>query len=236
MRFQDLEAAEDLLEEAADADSGRLTLARVDKDRRESQVASQPLSSFDEMWEWLHGAVGRTKPGVDGVKLRLRLWDGDNRSVRGVTFCVWEERELTPASEGGQPMEDGVGLPVVHGGVGAATSHPIGVGTAEPGPSTAACPSCSVLQASLFAARVEVAQLTHQLRQAERRLWRAEQDGRQVKEAEERARRIEEQNRALTRELKQYERALARVNRENERKSAYIRKAKTVVDYVNNAL
>ena len=53
MRFQDLEAAEDLLEEAADADSGRLTLARVGKDRRESQVASQPLSSFDEMREWI---------------------------------------------------------------------------------------------------------------------------------------------------------------------------------------
>ena len=76
MRYQDLEAAEDLLEEASAADSGRLTLARVGEDRKESQVASQPLSSFAEMREWLHGAVERTRPGEDGVKLRLRWWDG----------------------------------------------------------------------------------------------------------------------------------------------------------------
>jgi len=91
-----------------------------------------------------------------------------------------------------------------------------------------------MLQASLLAARVEVAQLAQQLRQAEDRLWRAEQAARQVHDAEERARRLEEQNRALKREQGQYERALARVNRANERKSEILRTARVVADYVNN--
>jgi len=233
MRYQDLEAVEDLLEEAADADSGRLTLARVGEDRKESQVASQPLSSFAEMREWLHGAVERTRPGEDGVKLRLRWWDGDNRSVRGVTFCVWGEREAITANDGEQPTEHGAGLPVVRGGA-EAVSQSLEGGMAGSSPSVGTCPSCMMLQASLLAARVEVAQLAQQLRQAEDRLWRAEQAARQVHDAEERARRLEEQNRALKREQGQYERALARVNRANERKSEILRTARVVADYVNN--
>jgi len=233
MRYQDLEAAEDLLKEAADVDSGRLTLARVGEDRRESQVASQPLSSFAEMQEWLHGAVARTKPGEDGVKLRLRWWDGDNRSVRGVTFCVWGEREAIPVHGGQQPMEHDAGVPVVRGGA-EAVSQALGGGMTCSAPPVATCPSCMMLQAGLLAARIEVAQLGQQRRRAEDRLWRAEQDAGRVREAEERARRVEEQNRALKRELGQYERALARVNRENERKSEIIRTARVVADYVNN--
>jgi uncharacterized protein YhaN len=76
-----------------------------------------------------------------------------------------------------------------------------------------------MLQAGLLAARVEVAQLIQQLRQAEDRLWR-----------------LQERNGELTRDLRQYKQALALANRENERKSAYLRKAKIVADYVNNTV
>ena len=222
-------------------DSGHLTLARVGEDRRESQVGSQPLSSFAELREWFHCAVGRTRPGEDGVKLRLRLWNEDNRPVRGVTFKAWEEREPAQEDEGAQSPAAGVALPVVHGDAVATTVQSTEGGlvvarSVEPGPSMAPCPSCSVLQASLFAARVEVAQLSHHLRQAEDRLWRAEQDTRQGKGAEERARRVEERNQELARDLSRYKQALAHANRENERKSAYLRKAKIVADYVNNTM
>ena len=234
MRYQDLEAVEDLLEEAADADSGRLTLARVGDDRKESQVASQPLLSFAEMREWLHGAVGRTRPDEDGVKLRLRWWDGQNRSVRGVTFCVWGARDAILVNDEDQPSVENAGLPVVRSGAEAAMPQPDGGGMAGSASLVGTCPSCMILQASMLAARMEVAQLAQQLRQAEDRRWRAEQAARQVHDVEEHARRLEEQNRALKGELGQYERALARVNRENERKSEIIRKARVVADYVNN--
>jgi hypothetical protein len=224
MRYQDLEAAEDLLEQAADADSGHLTLARVGEDRRESQVASQPMSSFAELREWFHGAVGRAQPGEDGIKLRLRMWNGDNRAVRGVTIRAWEDREPIREDEGARSLDTDGTSPIVVGDAVDPTVQSTERGlvmprSVHPGPSMENCPSCMMLQAGLLAARVEVAQLIQQLRQAEDRLWR-----------------LQERNGELTRDLRQYKQALALANRENERKSAYLRKAKIVADYVNNTV
>ncbi len=238
MRYQDLEAAEDLLEQAADAESGHLTLARVGEDRRESQVASQPLSSFAELREWFHGAVRRTKPGEDGAKLRLRLWNETNRPVRGVTFKAWKDREPTADTEGAPASDAELALPVVRSDAAGPPVQSTAVGlvgapSAAANPTPAVCPGCSVLQASLLASRVEAAQLIQQLRHAEDRMWRMEQAVQQQQETNERVIQLEERNQELAEELRRYKRALAQANRDNERKSEYLRQAKVVADYVN---
>ncbi len=148
MRYQDLDAATDLLEVADDADSGYLTLARVGEDRRESQVSSQPLASFTELLDWFHAAVRRTEPGQDGVKLRLRLWGGDRRAIRSVTFRAWDDQE-PEQSEPSRAETPSTALTLVP-----ATEPAVPEPAPAPAPRQAPCPACTLLQSHLAAARM----------------------------------------------------------------------------------
>ncbi len=228
MRYQDLDAATDLLEVADDADSGHLTLARVGEDRRESQVSSQPLASFTELLDWFHAAVRRTEPGQDGVKLRLRLWGGDRRAIRSVTFRAWDDPEPEqPEPPPGEAPSTALAL--------VPASEPAVSGPAPaPAPRPAPCPACTLLQSHLAAARMEASQLDIELRRCESRLWQAEQ---RLQQAQALARQLDQAQRRserLSHQLADRDRQIRRLQRANAQLEDYQQNAEVVLAAYNS--
>lgn len=215
MRYQDLDAATDLLEVADDADSGYLTLARVGEDRRESQVSSQPLASFTELLDWFHAAVRRTEPGQDGVKLRLRLWGGDRRAIRSVTFRAWDDQE-PEQSEPPAVEARSTALALVP----AAEPAPSAPAPA-PAPRLAPCPACTLLQSHLAAARMEASQLDLELRRCESRLWQSEQRAQQAQQLQGQLDQAQRRSERLSRQLAEQDKQLQRLLRKNAQLEEY---------------
>jgi len=228
MRYQDLDAATDLLEVADDADSGYLTLARVGEDRRESQVSSQPLASFTELLDWFHAAVRRTEPGQDGVKLRLRLWGGDRRAIRSVTFRAWDDQEPM------QPEQAPAETPSTALALVPATEPALPEPAPAPAPRQAPCPACTLLQSHLAAARMEASQLDMELRRCESRLWQAEQRAQQAQQLQRQLDQAQRHSERLSYQLADRDRQNRRLQRKNAQLEDYQQNAEVVLAAYNS--
>ncbi len=228
MRYQDLDAATDLLEVADDADSGYLTLARVGEDRRESQVSSQPLASFTELLDWFHAAVRRTEPGQDGVKLRLRLWGGDRRAIRSVTFRAWDDQEPM------QPEQAPAETPSTALALVPATEPALPEPAPAPAPRQAPCPACTLLQSHLAAARMEASQLDMELRRCESRLWQAEQRAQQAQQLQRQLDQAQRRSERLSYQLADRDRQNRRLQRKNAQLEDYQQNAEVVLAAYNS--
>jgi len=228
MRYQDLHAATDLLEAADDADSGHLTLARVGEDRRESQVSSQPLAGFTDTLDWFHAAVCRTDPGQDGVKLRLRLWGGDRRAIRSVTFRAWDDQEPE------QPEPSSDEAPSTALALVPATEPAIPAPAPAPAPRLAPCPACTLLQSHLAAARMEASRLDHELRRSETRLWQAEQRVQQAQQLQRQLDQAQRHSERLSHQLADRDRQIRRLQRRNAQLEDYRQDAEVVIAAYNS--
>ncbi len=207
IEMQHRAAVEEVFEQAAVADEGRVTLTEMawvlqdgERVRRERQVARRPADAVDELMEWLVATVEDRVVGHDWNRFRVRFYPPGERTGPSAV-CGFREVE-------GAGSPDGITLTTSVGGPGAVA------GAAPVASAVAGCQRCR--------------ELDLQLRRAERRLLDLEDDAnsdeRLINGLLEKERRFESQQRMLVEALEKFEQQVAEVSEERDQALAEVKR------------